>query len=153
MTGIFSRFRYSTLKKRSRLINFHRARPIPNPQNGRLKKREPRKAVAVKSSLLALTQCCIHVLPIAVSITLLWFNIYGYYIGAQLTDAGGMTDDLLLHLLQFAAKVHEGLIVASTAAVVFSVLRHQLLYGNGGLPLGLIGAGTTFSIVNYFWYV
>jgi len=100
----------------------------------------------------ALMKCCVHILPVLGSATLLWFNIYGYYIGANITAPNGVSDDVTTHLLQFLAKVHEGLIIASTATVVFSVVRNQLLYGRG-LPLGLIGAGMSFTDFSYFWYV
>jgi hypothetical protein len=62
-----------------------------------------------------------------------------------------MADDAKFQVLQFAAKAHELLIIASTASVVFHMLRSELLFGNG-IPLGLLASGFSFSELSFFWY-
>jgi hypothetical protein len=92
---------------------------------------EDKKVVISTSVWRALTQCCVHILPVSGSIVLFWLNFSGYYMGASLTPVTFLTNEIKLNLLQFLAKAHELLILASTATVVFCVLRHQLIFGNG----------------------
>jgi hypothetical protein len=153
---IYNRIEKSSWRTKSR--SFLRAigarlfSPTSNLQHSKSKYAEEKKVVMEKSGWVALAQCCIHILPVLGSITLFWLNFYGYYIGAQLDGPSGLSDNVKLHLLQFLAKVHEGLIIASTAAIVSTLVRNQLLYGRG-IPLGLIGSRMSFSEVSYFWYV
>jgi hypothetical protein len=73
----------------------------------------------------------------------------GLFIGFHLSGPVSIGDDIKLDLLQFIAKAHEILIVASLGIVVFNTIRHQLLFG-GGVPLGLVGSGFSFSQLGFF---
>lgn len=106
---------------------------------------EEKKVVIEISKWVALVPCCVHILPVAASIILIWLNI----MGSQLTGPSSLSDDVKLHL-QFVAKAHELTIIASTASIVFSIVRYQLLFGSG-IPLGLIGSGMSFAGFSYFW--
>ncbi|KAL8649587.1 MAG: hypothetical protein Q9226_005519 [Calogaya cf. arnoldii] len=110
---------------------------------------EPQKAVIERSRWLALSRCTVHIIPALFSIALVALNLKGYYIGRGLR--GLFTDDdTNLALLQVAAKVHELLITASTGAILFDIIRNELMYGDG-VPLGLVGAGISFTGLSYFW--
>ena len=109
------------------------------------------KIVVYASLWASLAHGCLHILPVLISATLLWLNFYGVYIGSDLFGPTNITDDVKIHLLQFGAKIHEMLIIASTSTVVFAVIREQLIWGSG-VPLGLIGSGINFSDLGFFWY-
>lgn len=112
---------------------------------------EGKKVVINISVWVALSRCGVHIAPLLATITLLWFNIHGFFIGASLAGPQSCSDDVKLALLQFAAKAHELLIIASTATAVFHVIRDQLLFGER-VPLGLLSSGISFSQPGYFWY-
>jgi len=63
---------------------------------------EPKPLVS-HSRILALARCGVHILPAAVSITVLLFNVQGYFIGAQLEGQQDM-DSVKLAVLQVCAK-------------------------------------------------
>lgn len=107
------------------------------------------RPVIRKSFLLALCKCGVHFLPAAASITILYINIKGYWIGAQLIGVHE-ENNVSIALLQFTAKMQELLIIASLATVLFDILRFELLYGCG-VPLGLLGSGIMFTQISYFW--
>ncbi|KAL9040256.1 MAG: hypothetical protein Q9180_002022 [Flavoplaca navasiana] len=110
---------------------------------------EPKKAVIERSRWLALSRCTVHIIPALFSIALVALNLKGFYIGRNLQGLI-VDDDTTLALLQVAAKVHELLITASTGAILFDILRYELMYGDG-VPLGLVGAGFSFTGLSYFW--
>ncbi|KAH6892453.1 hypothetical protein B0T10DRAFT_605187 [Thelonectria olida] len=110
---------------------------------------EPPKVLISTSWKQALARSAIHVLPASVSITLMAVNIQGYFIGSELQGHQNQ-DALKLGLLQVAAKTQELLIVSSLAAVIFHVLRAELMFGQG-LPLGLVVSGWSFTQISYFW--
>lgn len=62
--------------------------------------------VVDKTARTALSRCLVHVLPLAVTATLLWLNLGGMYIGLHLqpsqSDEG---DSIALAFLQVAAKI------------------------------------------------
>ncbi len=86
------------------------------------------------------------------SIVLFYYNIRGWAIGPNLLHLGPHTwsDDVKLNALQVFAKIQELFIVASVATVVFHYTTKQLVRGPG-LPLGLIGAGISFTQISWFW--
>lgn len=112
---------------------------------------EERKVVIEQSRWVAICRSAVHMLPVAASITLFYFNIHGYYIGGSLSGTLAISDSVKLNMLQFAAKIHELLIVASLAEVVFYLMRNQLIFGQG-LPLGLLGSGLNFMSPRFFWF-
>ena len=104
---------------------------------------------AEPSRWLALSRCTVHIIPALFSIALVALNVMGYYIGRGLRGLL-VDDDTNLALLQVAAKIHELLITASTGAILFDIIRNELMYGDG-VPLGLVGAGFSFTGLSYFW--
>lgn len=113
---------------------------------------EEKKVVINSSIWVALTRSCVHGLPLAISIILFWLNFNNSFIGAQLSGPSGVNDEVKFQILQFAAKAHELLIVASTATVIFHMIRNELVFGSG-IPLGLLASGFSFSGLGFFWYV
>lgn len=77
----------------------------------------------------------IHLLPISINFTLL-----GLYVRQVLWTPPWPTTSVL-NALQFAAKVHESLMIASLVTVLLHHIRYRLLSANNassGLPLGLV---------------
>ncbi|KAI4273061.1 MAG: hypothetical protein L6R35_006432 [Caloplaca aegaea] len=99
--------------------------------------------------MIALGRCSVHVLPVAVSSTILWVTFKQVFIGIDFRSAIG-SETINVALLQTAAKVQELLIIASLAAVAFQLLRYELIHGNG-LPLGLLAAGFDFTKLSWLW--
>jgi hypothetical protein len=56
----------------------------------------------------------------------------------------------ILSALQFAAKVHESLIILSLSAIVLHRIRFDLM-GERGVPLGLLSSGYQLSSVSYLF--
>ena len=67
---------------------------------------EPRKRVIKHSLWIAISHCWIHLLPVGVTISLLWLNLRGCYIGRHMQVRGYLVDDnVAFALIQVAAKV------------------------------------------------
>jgi hypothetical protein len=110
---------------------------------------EEKKVAISRDRRLAALRCCIHIIPIGVSVTLAYLNIRGYYIGGELAGPSGQ-DSVKLGGLQFAAKIHELSINASIAAMLLSYIRYELTMGIG-LPFGALVAGQRFTELSYLW--
>ena len=68
--------------------------------------REPKKAVTTQNRSVALLRSWVHILPVAVTITLAVLNLQGFFIGSTLqgfVDPIAQTFDLLM--LQICAKL------------------------------------------------
>ncbi|KAI9868434.1 MAG: hypothetical protein M1813_005878 [Trichoglossum hirsutum] len=85
---------------------------------------------------LALARCLIHIIPVGVSVGVVMLSFTGHYYA----DAGTQHQNMQLGALQFAAKVHETLIVASLSTVVLHRIQTSLL-GDAGVPLSLLTVG------------
>ena len=71
---------------------------------------EPAKLVVKKSFWIAFSRCWIHLLPLTVSLVLIWLNLKGFYIAQTFSQysIGDLTDQsnsVTLALIQIAAKV------------------------------------------------
>ena len=55
-----------------------------------------------------------------------------------------------LDAMQFAAKIHETLIILSLSSMVLYYVRHALI-GLHGVPLGLVGAGFQLNLAAYLF--
>ncbi|RAH73102.1 uncharacterized protein BO66DRAFT_367623 [Aspergillus aculeatinus CBS 121060] len=110
---------------------------------------EPPKVVITRSILAAPQRCAIHLLPIAVSSTVIGLNIKGTYLGADMMSPFP-SETINLALFQLAAKAHEIMIVASLSVTILHCVRHELLFGRG-LPLGFLGSGLAFNNFGYFF--
>jgi hypothetical protein len=100
---------------------------------------ENRKVAIHKDRLHALPRCMIHLIPVSAAIALLALNTAEYYVGGELSGARGQ-DDQKLGALQFAAKFHEALMLASLGAIVFGYIRKELIFGED-IPFGAVSAG------------
>lgn len=68
--------------------------------------KEPTKRIVRRSFWVAFSRCLIHLLPVTVTISLLWLNLKGHYIGLHLRNNKDVyNDDVALALIQVAAKV------------------------------------------------
>src|SRR5579862_7682425 len=85
---------------------------------------------------LAFARCLIHIIPVGVSVGVMMLSFTGYYYA----DAGTQHQSMQLGALQFAAKVHETLIVASLSTVVLHQIQTNLL-GDAGVPFSLLTTG------------
>ena len=113
---------------------------------------EDSKVILRKSLAKALLQCLIHFLPICVTITLAYFNLAGYFIGANLQGLYGPVYQALdILCLQVVAKIQELLVVASLGTILLDILRAQLLFRSEGLPLGILSAKQQFTELSYLF--
>jgi hypothetical protein len=88
-----------------------------------------------------------HLLAIASAVIIVALNAAGLWVGKELTGTSGQDTEKLL-ALQFAAKLHELLMLSSLGQILFSEIVKQLVFG-GGLPLGAIAAGLQFDQISY----
>lgn len=92
-----------------------------------------------------LARCTIHIPPTIISIALLLLNYFTIYFD----DPGANHQNLLFNGLQFAAKVHEILIVASLSLVAANYIQYELVHPSGrGLSLGGVLAGFQLNNLN-----
>ncbi|OJD30976.1 uncharacterized protein BKCO1_5300050 [Diplodia corticola] len=91
----------------------------------------------------------IHFLPVGASLALVSINLREIYVGSELIGTSGQ-DGQKLAALQFAAKLHELLMISSLTAVVLTYIRRNILYGDG-LPFGALFAGQQFRALSFFW--
>ncbi|KIX00567.1 uncharacterized protein Z518_09632 [Rhinocladiella mackenziei CBS 650.93] len=111
---------------------------------------EAPKFVIRLSFFVALARCALHFLPSAVSIAIIYLNVRGLYIGAQLAGTAKYGASFAPALVQVGAKLQELLIGGSLAIVLFHVIRHELLFGNG-VSFGYVLSGFSFARIPYFW--
>ncbi|KAL8824191.1 MAG: hypothetical protein Q9191_005234 [Dirinaria sp. TL-2023a] len=96
---------------------------------------EPPKIAIRKNRLSALLRALVHALPVAAALGLVTINLYRYYVGSSIQP---------LAFYQVIAKIHEIMIQASLAAIVFSYIRHEMVLGQG-IPLGAMFSGLQLS--------
>ena len=98
---------------------------------------------------MALLASLLHFLPLAATGAITWFITTEYFIGKELAGLRG-GDSFKLLLLQFAAKIHELLMVSTLTTVIFTMVRHELVRGEG-VPLALLSSGLSVSKVSFLW--
>jgi hypothetical protein len=91
----------------------------------------------------------VHILPCAFSAFLIAINTHGYFIGFELAGQSNRTSEYTA-LLQIAAKIQELLIIANLTTIIMHKVRYDLIDGNG-IPFGLVGAGSLFTQLSFFW--
>ena len=111
--------------------------------------REEKKIVIDKNRPVAIVRCLIHIVPVAAALGLVALNASNYYIGGELSGPTGQ-DFEKLAALQFAAKLHELLMLASLGAVLVTCIRRELAFGQG-LPFGAVFSGLQFRDVSFLW--
>lgn len=97
----------------------------------------------------AVWHCAIHVAPVTAAFVLLVLNCKQYYIGGELSGATG-EDTEKLGGLQFAAKLHELLILASLGTIIFTYIRRELVLG-AGIPFGALFVGFQIDSISLLW--
>ncbi|KAK4178381.1 hypothetical protein QBC36DRAFT_344662 [Triangularia setosa] len=126
-------------------------------QNGH--REVPKAVLEVFSVKSFMSHCLIHVPPVAGIIVLMFCNMSpgddgrrGYFIGTHLPgpDNWGWSDENKIDALQLVAKMHETMMVASMAVVVWDMVHYWML-SKHGLPLGFVSAGSAFSNIKYLF--
>jgi hypothetical protein len=85
----------------------------------------------------------VHALALAIIGGLLFVNIARYF-WRDFSPSAQKTQNVELKAFQFAAKVHELLMLASLSFIVFSYMR-RLLVGRRGIAFGLVSAPHTIA--------
>lgn len=83
----------------------------------------------------------VHIIPIGGAIAIAYLNISGLYLGASFSNNLA---------LQFTAKLHEVLMIASLSEIVLYLIRSELI-SKHGLPFGALISGFRISQINYLW--
>ncbi|KAL2042682.1 hypothetical protein N7G274_004441 [Stereocaulon virgatum] len=113
---------------------------------------EKKKTVVNTSPRLAFFYDLIHLFPVFVYVLLVTVNLKAVYIGPALEFQSCTTTDSLA-ALQGPAKVQELSGIASMTTIVFDIVLHQMLHGEG-LPLGLdrlVSSGLSFSRFDFLY--
>ena len=97
----------------------------------------------------ALTKCIIHLLPVTAALGIVILNLTQFYVGGELRGTSG-EDVQKLAALQFAAKLHELLMLASLGAIIFTYIRKELAFGEG-IPFGALFAGFQIDKISLLW--
>jgi hypothetical protein len=94
-------------------------------------------------------RCIFYVLPVVVCLVLIFFNAFQYYIGGELAGTSG-EDTQKLAALQFAAKVHELLMIASLVSILIAIIREELSVKDG-LPFGALFSPQQIQSIDILW--
>jgi hypothetical protein len=94
-------------------------------------------------------QCAIHVIPVGAALALIILNCKQRYIGGELEGVTGR-DAEKLGALQFAAKLHELLMLASLGTIIFTYVRRELVLG-AGIPFGALFVGFQIDSISLLW--
>lgn len=86
-----------------------------------------------------------HLIPVSVN-----FALLGLYVREVLWTPPWPTTNIL-NTLQFAAKVHETLMIASLASILLHHIRYKLLSSSQGVPLGLATSPFRLLDLTYLW--
>ncbi|KAL8720985.1 MAG: hypothetical protein Q9181_007802, partial [Wetmoreana brouardii] len=105
---------------------------------------EPRKVAVDGRRWQSLLYCLPHMIPILVTMIILCINIAQVY----WQDLDQPNQNRTLQALQYAAKAHEMMIIASLTAIVVYRIQHDLSCFNG-VPLGLLTGGFMFTSPNF----
>lgn len=97
---------------------------------------EPRKVAINGSKWSAILHCLPHTIPLTVTITILCLNFFGVY----WQDLGHSDQSPILQALQYVAKAHELMIVASLTVIVVHRIQSSL-NSSQGVPFGFLTAG------------
>ena len=102
---------------------------------------EPIKVAVRRHYAIAILRGFIHLTPLAISICEIVLNWNTYYVGVSTYNQA---------VYQLFAKIHEIMIQASLATVLFSYIRHQLTAGHG-IPFGALMSGLQINQIAYLW--
>ncbi|KAM0812477.1 hypothetical protein AB5N19_12468 [Seiridium cardinale] len=113
------------------------------PSNGHNVREKPKAVASIKKSKALMLFTMFHLPALSVTLALL-----GLYTGKAAWPLPGPSANVL-NAIQFAAKMHEALIIASITDIVFHRLRYGLL-GDRGVPLGYLAAPFQISSIYFF---
>lgn len=137
-------------------IDYHRV--APSEDDDRFAERYKSNCTAeqpkqVLKRRLSFSQFFVHIIALMTTAAVVGVNfgsVYGW-------DQGSLRlpDSQVNNLLQFAAKLHEILIITSLSIIVMHRIRKRLV-GSKGLPIGLLSSGYQASSIPYllskgFW--
>ncbi|KAM0200925.1 hypothetical protein ACHAQI_011537 [Fusarium lateritium] len=131
--------------KASGLNSINRLIDLARPKAER---NQPQVAI-YKDRLVAAFACAIH-LPPLVATTVMGYLIFAeHWVGAQITLEGRWDSEARFGLL-VAAKLLEGIIIASLATMIFTIARYEAIRGRGA-PLASFFAGSDFQSPSFLW--
>lgn len=111
--------------------------------------REEARVAIYESRPFAAFYSILHILPTIGATILIYINVDELFVGYNIpwfsTTANGS-----LAALQFVAKTHELLILASISSIVFAAIRARLA-SEEGVPYGAVFVGTEISYLNTIW--
>ena len=102
---------------------------------------ESTKKAIRKNRIIAILRGLVHLVPVGGAVYLIILNWNTYYTGVTIYSQA---------LYQTIAKIHEILIQASLATVLFAYIRRHLTLG-WGLPFGAIFSGLQVTQLSYLW--
>ncbi|KAL8703301.1 MAG: hypothetical protein Q9201_003515 [Fulgogasparrea decipioides] len=105
---------------------------------------EPRKIAVDGRRWQSLLYSLPHMIPMLVTMIILCINIGQVY----WQDLDQPNQNRTLQALQYTAKAHEMMIIASLTAIVIYRIQHDLS-GSNGVPLGLLAGGFLFASPNF----
>lgn len=85
---------------------------------------EPKRVSATASLTNLLRRWVIHLVPVIISIVIIFFNIKGSYLGADLMSPI-KSETANLMLLQVVSKAHEAMIVTSIGLILLRLIRNE----------------------------
>ncbi|KIW96476.1 uncharacterized protein Z519_03545 [Cladophialophora bantiana CBS 173.52] len=91
----------------------------------------------------------LHLVPLGGAAVITSFNLYGYWVGKELSGINNENAPKEL-ALQLTAKLHELLILASLSEALLTHVLKSLAIGHG-LPFGSLTVFTKFKDLSYVW--
>jgi hypothetical protein len=91
----------------------------------------------------------LHLVPVAGVAVLVALNLYGYWVGKELSGVKNQNAPKTL-ALQLTAKLHELLMLASLSEALLTHLLKSLV-NRDGLPFGSLTASDKFKDLSYIW--
>lgn len=110
---------------------------------------EQKKIVMDRNKGIAAVRSLIHIIPAGVCISLVYLNLINRYLGSELPGQEDQ-DPEKLAALQFAAKLHELLMLSSLGVVLVTHIRKELTFGDG-IPFGALFSGQEFHNISILW--
>ena len=98
---------------------------------------------------MAALQCANHLTPVAAASVVVGLNLKKIYNGQELSDPT-YQDTKKLAALQFAAKLHEVMMLASISAIVFAHICKELIIGNG-VPFATFFVSLQIETISLLW--
>ena len=102
---------------------------------------ESTKTAMCQDRSVALLRALVHVIPVSAALCEIILNWNVYYVGAGKYNQA---------TYQLVAKVHELMIQASLATIIFTGIRNEMVFGQG-IPFGLLSSGLQTTQLSYLW--